>query len=131
MSHLVTMALTFLGLGAALNLLCAGEFPGACQPRSGMLVCTAQKRGGFFEEPGFSVSLLICSWATSQQVWMAEEHFQALPCPMSNIPGTATHSTELFCHSLSVLFLRAWCVLACLVRAPGATEFLQSSAPSS
>lgn len=127
----MTVALAFLGLGAALNLLCAGEFPGACQPRSGVLVCTAQKRGGFSEEPWFSVSLLICSQHTSQQVWMAEEHFQALPCPMSSIPGTAAHNTELFCPSLSVLLLRAWCTLACLVRAPGATEFLQSSAPSS
>lgn len=101
MSHWVTMALASLGLGAALNLLCEGELPGACQPRSGILVCAAQKRGRFFEEPWFSVSLLICSWATSQQVWMAEEHFQALSCPMSSICGTAAHSTE-FCPSLCV-----------------------------
>lgn len=66
-------------------------------------MCTAQKRGGFFEEPWFSVSLLLCSWATLQQVWMAEEYSQALACPMSSIPGTAAHSTELFCPSLSVL----------------------------
>lgn len=75
MSHMVTMAPAFPGLGAALNLLYEGELPGVCQPHSGILVCAAQKRGGFFEEPWFSVSLLICSWATSQQVWMAEEHF--------------------------------------------------------
>lgn len=127
----MTVALAFLVLGAALNLLCAGEFPGACRPRSGVLVCTAQKRGGFSEEPWFSLSLLICSQPTSQQVYMAEEHFQALPCPMSSISGTAAHSIELFCPSLSVLLLKAWCMLACLVRAPGATAFLQSSAPSS
>lgn len=123
--------MAFLGLGAALNLLCAGEFPGACQPPSGVLVCTVQKRGGFSEEPWFSVSLLIYSQATSQQVWMAEEHFQALPCPMSGIPSTAAHSIELFCPSLRVLLLGTWCMLAYLVKARGAIEFLQSSAPSS
>lgn len=36
------------------------------------------EEGWVFEEPCFFVSLLICSWATSRLVWIAEEHFQGL-----------------------------------------------------
>lgn len=94
-------------------------------------MCAAQKRGGVFEELWFSVSLLLCYWATSWQVWMVEEHFQALLCPMLSILGTAGCSAELLCRSLKALLLRVYCMPACLVRAPGATGLLQSSAPFS
>lgn len=50
---------------------------------------------------------------------------------MLSIPDTAACSTELFCPSLSILLLRVWCMLACFVQAPGATQFLQSPTPSS